>query len=290
MISILFLIDILTENDLLLRMVGSKSKNKLNQYCTYCDHTGIIQNMPSDSLGQVPLSPCPKCVLSDCQCQGEEPYFILKNNKVEDCSCRAIRLKIDRINRIYNNSGIDKLFRWKFFNDFRVKDNKSASLAKNAAYDISVNFPNVAKGLYLWGSPGTGKTLLSSILLTELIIRQAVPGKFMKISRSFFSRLKDSFNEKSLTYGKGQAIEREFAEIDILVIDDFGVQRDSAWEQETLYNLIDARYEAKRFTLFTSNNDPFHSLKDLSHGRILSRLKEMCRFIKLEGPDQREFV
>ena len=76
--------------------------------------------------------------------------------------------------------------------------------------------------------------------------------------------------------------------MDVLVIDDFGVQRDSPWEQETLYNLIDARYEAEKFTIITSNNNPEKSLKELSEGRILSRIREMCRILELSGEDYRE--
>ncbi len=77
------------------------------------------------------------------------------------------------------------------------------------------------------------------------------------------------------------------AEVDILVIDDFGTQRDSPWEQETLYNLVDARYEAEKFTVFTSNNNPSQALKDISDGRVLSRIREMCRLVEIQGPDYR---
>ena len=264
-----------------------KNVDQSKKYCSYCDHTGIIHEPYFDHLGRVPLSPCPKCILSKCQCQGEDPYYYFKDQQIQDCYCREIRLKIAKINKLYNQSGIDKLFRWKFFTDFVVK-NKELGQAKNMAYDLVTKFPKVDRGLFLWGNPGTGKTLLSSIILTELITRHAVQGLYMKISRNFFSRLKDSFHEGSPTYGKAYTIEREFAETDLLIIDDFGVQRDSPWEQETLYNLIDARYEAKKFTIFTSNNNPLKALKDLSNGRILSRIKEMCRIIEIKGEDYRE--
>jgi DNA replication protein DnaC len=94
--------------------------------------------------------------------------------------------------------------------------------------------------------------------------------------------------EGSETYGQSARIERLFAEVDVLVIDDFGVQRDSAWEQETLYNLVDARYEAEKFTIITSNNNPEKSMKEFSEGRVLSRIKEMCRIMELSGKDYRE--
>ena len=67
-----------------------------------------------------------------------------------------------------------------------------------------------------------------------------------------------------------------------------GLPEDRCREIETLYNLIDARYEAEKFTIFTSNNDPFKALKDMSEGRILSRIKEMSRIMEISGSDYRD--
>jgi len=263
-----------------------KTVTDIQKYCDYCDRTGIVYTPGFDILMENPLIPCPKCVEPKCRCGKKSPYFYSSGGEINDCYCRDIRIKIDRITTIYARSGIDKKYQWKHFGDFEAVDKKSND-AKNSAYDIVRNFPDVKKGIFFWGNPGTGKTLLSCIILTELIIRQAVEGRFIKISRTFFSRLKATFVEGSATYGQTSLIEKELAGADLLVIDDFGVQRDSPWEQETLYNLIDARYEAEKFTIFTSNSNP-GTFKDLSEGRILSRIKEMCRIMELSGKDYRE--
>ncbi|HPB82238.1 MAG TPA: ATP-binding protein [Spirochaetota bacterium] len=264
----------------------NKSDQSGSKFCEYCEHTGIIRHPYYKETGEEPLSPCPRCVLSVCKCNSEEPYFYYDGG-IRECECRETRMKIDRIKFIYAASAIDKKYQWRFINEFESR-NKLTDTAKSAAYDIIRSFPDVKKGLYLWGNPGTGKTLLSTIILTELIIRHAVEGRFVKISRNFFNRLRATFAEGSETYGTSSAIEREFAEVDVLVIDDFGTQRDSTWEQETLYNLVDARYEAEKFTIFTSNNSPLTALKDISGGRVLSRIKEMCRIMEISGPDYRE--
>ncbi len=269
-----------------LNKTNTKTAEK-EQYCSFCDHTGIVRNPYFKEMGEVPLSPCPKCVMSHCTCGGAAPYFYYEDNEIRDCHCREIRMKIDRINGIYNRSGIERKYRWRFFDSYDSITRMSEE-AKTAAYDLVKKFPNVNKGLFLWGNPGTGKTLLSSILLTETIIRNAVEGRFIKISRTFFNRLRETFNEGSETYGDAGRILHELEDVDVLVIDDFGVQRDSPWEVETLYNLVDARYEAEKFTIFTSNTDPFKTLKDLSGGRILSRIKEMCTIMEISGPDYRD--
>ncbi|MDY6933819.1 MAG: AFG1/ZapE family ATPase [Spirochaetota bacterium] len=261
--------------------------NAKRKYCSFCDYTGIVRNPYYQEMGEVPLSPCPKCLLWECSCGGESPYYYYNNDTILECCCREIRMKIDRINDTYSRSGIDRKYRWRFITNYE-STNKTTEEAKSAAYDIISKFPNITKGLYLWGGLGTGKTLLSAIILTELITRHALEGRLIKISRTFFNRLRSTFVEGSSSYGEATKIEKELAEIDILVIDDFGVQRDSVWEQETLYNLVDARYEAERFTIFTSNNDPNKHLKDTADGRILSRIKEMCRVLEISGQDYRE--
>jgi DNA replication protein DnaC len=268
-------------------MKPTTTAGKKPRYCDYCENTGIIHNPHFSELGENAVVPCPKCVLSKCTCGGEDPYYIFKDDKIAECFCRETRMKIIKINMNYNSSGIYKKFQWKRLNDFKSLS-KQAEEAKNSAYEIVRTFPDVAKGLFLWGNPGTGKTLLASIILTELIIRHAVEGRFISISRNLFKTLQESFHEGSESFGESGKIEKELADVDILVVDDFGIQKDTEWKQETLYDLVDARYEAEKFTIFTSNNNPHKAFKDLSQGRILSRIKEMCRILEISGEDYRD--
>jgi DNA replication protein DnaC len=141
-------------------------------------------------------------------------------------------------------------------------------------------------GLYLYGRTGTGKTLLSCIILNEMIRLYQIPVKYAKISRDILGKIRDTFNPQSEYYGEGRKIEEELANIEILVIDDFGVQKDSPWVNNVLYDLIDSRYEKNLLTILTSN-EPMDSWKEISNGRVFSRLKEMCLEIHLDAEDYR---
>ena len=165
------------------------------KHCSFCDFTGVIRNPYFEQAGGLPLTPCPKCVQNRCTCGGEDPYYYYDNG-IRECYCRETRMKIDRIREVYAHSGIDRKYRWRFINEYESR-NKLGEAAKSAAYDIIRRFPAVEKGLYLWGNPGTGKTLLSTIILTELITRHAVGGRYVKISRGFFQRLRSTFNTDS---------------------------------------------------------------------------------------------
>jgi DNA replication protein DnaC len=268
------------------QMEKQDTKKKTRPYCQYCEYTGTVHNSGAFITGDEPIFLCPKCSAVKCLCGGREPFYYAHEGRIMECPVRDLHVKIDKVKSIYNRSGIDKKFLWRFINEFNSVT-KHAENAKKYAYDIITKFPKVEKGLYLWGNPGTGKTLLSTIILTELITRYAIEGRFLKISRNFFDRIRSTFHEGSEHFGKGNEIETEIANIDVLVIDDFGTQRNTQWELETLYDLVDARYEAEKFTIFTSNFDPDKAMKDLFEGRILSRIKSMCRIVDMTGPDQR---
>ena len=79
----------------------------------------------------------------------------------------------------------------------------------------------------------------------------------------------------------------ELINVPFLVIDDFGVQRNTEWESEMLYNLIDSRYAEERPIIITSNFN-IDKFKEVANGRVYSRVLEMCKIIHLDLPDYRE--
>ena len=140
-------------------------------------------------------------------------------------------------------------------------------------------------GFLLHRPPGTGKTMLGCIMLNELILHRAKPGRFLNLSRTFY-KLRDTFSASSEDYGKTWRILEELCVLPYLMLDDFGIQRDTEWEKEMFYDLVDARYGAERFTVVTTNR-PLDEIQQYSDGRIYSRLVEMCQVVEMTGTDYR---
>jgi DNA replication protein DnaC len=75
----------------------------------------------------------------------------------------------------------------------------------------------------------------------------------------------------------------------VLVIDDVGATKDSAWTDEVFDRLINARYEWLRPTLITTNVAPGEFGEKFGE-RVTSRLMEMATVVPFMGPDLRRGV
>ncbi|EKD46442.1 MAG: hypothetical protein ACD_67C00234G0001, partial [uncultured bacterium] len=74
--------------------------------------------------------------------------------------------------------------------------------------------------------------------------------------------------------------------VHLLVFDDIGAEKSSDWVQETLFVLINHRYEQMLSTILTTNCT-LDELATRVGKRITSRLIEMCRCIRMDGEDWR---
>jgi DNA replication protein DnaC len=262
--------------------------------CGRCGGGGIYYDsrVEAGRYGQLRLC---SCIQTVCRCGGQAPYqYWDEKSERHGCVCRPYRRRLNETNRLYREAEIPERYKWKFQDDFhRVAEDRTAIpladkvLVEVAGMVASKDEPH--RGFLLYGTPGTGKTLLGCIMLNELILRWCKPGRFLNLSRKYFERLRDTYSQDSQNYGRTWQIVEELCNLPFLMLDDFGTQRGTEWEMEMLYNLVDARYGEKRFTIITTNQ-PLQELKDLSQGRIYSRLVEMCRLVEMEGIDYRQHL
>ena len=261
--------------------------------CPVCQGLGIVFDPQAGKMGAYELCQCNK---KRCQCGGQAPfmYFDESHNPMVPGPAREAYLALERIIRLNRNSGVPARFQNRFLDTLDTKDpGISLLIAMDHAVEIIYQYgrrkdpdaPDI-QGLYLYGSTGTGKTHIACTIVNELIRLYQVEAHYAKISRDILNRIRESFNTSSDSYGMGGRIEKELASYEALVIDDFGVHRESPWVNSTLYDLIDSRYEKNLLTILTSN-EPMDSWKDLFGGRVYSRLKQVCIEIHLDGEDYR---
>lgn len=253
--------------------------------------------------GEIRLSPR---VEAHCRCGGAPPYQVFESPHSEPtwCVCRSYRTHIRNVNRLISQSGIPERFRYHFLDQFqeshkgteipgaaRLKEHLRPLIyrcteAKRNHKAIDTN--SSARGFLLWGEPGNGKTMFCCVALNELIFHSGQAGRFIGLSRKFFQTLRHTFDQDSPIHGQAIPIMETLSTVPFLVIDDLGVQRDTEWEVEMLYNLVDARYAEQRLTFVTTNKS-IDEIKGLAGGRIYSRFLEMCHLIHVQAPDYREY-
>lgn len=253
--------------------------------------------------------PCTFCEGSGLQ------VAIAKNGDrlAHECSCQlAIRIqrKLDR-------SGVPARFRGATLSNFEPGDNTSLYQAKEAARRFVDTYPYKLEGvgLVLTGRSGLGKTHLAAAMLQSLILEKRVRGLFFDW-QELLKLVQNSYNP-SVAATELSLLQPVF-DAEILVLDDLGSTKPTPWVWDTVFHILNSRYNRDRSTIITTNfaNKPAvkyveahqnaepiddnnqlalarlanarETLGDRVGERMLSRLQEMCVFIQLKGKDKRQ--
>ncbi|MDG9518953.1 ATP-binding protein [Streptococcus pneumoniae] len=161
---------------------------------------------------------------------------------------------------------------------------------KGQAYNYAKSFEQMKEdnvGLLFYGDVGSGKTYLACAIANELIERKQVKVKIMNLSQVINQIQKSAFKLDS------NEIIDNLSNIPLLILDDLGIERDTSYAREQVYNIINSRYLKGRPTIFTTNL----SLEiiqnpniDLEYQRIYSRILEMTIPVKVTGEDFRRKI
>jgi DNA replication protein DnaC len=176
------------------------------------------------------------------------------------------------------------------------------------AHFVASNFakkcdPRGDKGLLIIGKIGTGKTHLAVSIIKELILTRGIPCLFYDY-RELLKEIQNSYNPTVQTTELD--VLRPVFETDVLVLDELGAVKPTAWVWDTVSLVLNTRYNDNRITIITTNFPDLaererpgdtssrspataryasenETLGDRITERMRSRLHEMCRVVHLDG-------
>lgn len=207
------------------------------------------------------------------------------------CDCEALERKEreEQMRReeaqrdLYQRKSVglkDKRFwEWRFENDNGSNDKLMV------ARQYVDNWQKMKKdnvGLLLIGPVGTGKSFFAGCIANALLEQGE------RVMMTNFSRI---LNELTNYQADKNEIVQNLVDYPLLIIDDLGIERNSEFALEQIYNVIDSRY-CKMLPLIITTNLSMNEMKDagldVAHKRIYSRIFEMCVPIYCGGADKRK--
>lgn len=138
------------------------------------------------------------------------------------------------------------------------------------------------KGLLLFGSTGSGKSFGAACIANDLLDR----GYTVRMT-NFASISKEALS----TFEKEQYYDSLLG-CDLLVLDDFASERKTEFMNETVYDVINSRYENKLPVIVTTNlsSEEIKHPTDKAMQRVCSRLLASTIPIEVSGTDRRKSI
>lgn len=132
-------------------------------------------------------------------------------------------------------------------------------------------------GLLFSGTPGTGKTFAAACIANALIDKcvHVLMTSFPKILNAGYDKVEIANNMKRFQ---------------LLIIDDLGVERNTAYAQEIVQFIVDERYKSQLPLIVTTNlsRNELNNPPNIECSRIYDRVMEMCTLIGFSGESKRK--
>ena len=205
-----------------------------------------------------------------CQCEVE------RRDREEEA--RRKQEFADRIKK-YRSMGFpqSQMQYWTFDND-DLGNEKLTNMAKRYVNNFDA-FYKGGKGLLLYGGVGTGKTYIACMIANALI------DKGYPVLVTNFARILSTLQS---TFDKQEYLD-SLNRFKLLIIDDLGIERDTGYAKEQVFNIIDSRYRAGLPMIITTNltMQKLATESELADKRVYDRILERCYPVEVTGESRR---
>lgn len=175
------------------------------------------------------------------------------------------------------SAGIPKLYKAMTFDNLEVDGNaQTVGMAKELASGSR------EKGLYLFGTPGVGKTHIAMAVLQEHLNHGS--GLFYTMPTLANELRTLAKDDEKLT-----EIINKIKDADLLVLDDFGAEKWTEYIGERMFSILNDRNANQKLLIITSNlslDELADKMADQGE-RLGSRIKGMCDVRHVVGRDRR---
>jgi DNA replication protein DnaC len=216
-------------------------------------------------------------------CDGSGFIVDEASNTASDCDCRAGR--ISKLRTAGMEGRVPKRYRGVSFDRPPVPEiarvaPEQVQAVRRYVRDIDANL-DAGRGLWLMGDVGTGKTTLA------MIVSKAALDAGRSVAIYSLPRLLNLVRGAIETEAGMVGFLERLAAVDLLHIDDLGVENTTEWVLEQLYSIVNTRYEDERAMIVTTNLRYEELIAQLGE-RTVSRLVAICGDgLPLYGEDDR---
>lgn len=241
----------LIDQDIIKGCEESKARNGYapNPACPVCHGFGLVHPLLSD--GKPNYAEIVSCSAKGCITDNWRTY--------QSTTAYAKELGVSKFNK---------------FDTFKTVLGVETTLA--AFRDIAFN-AQAPPLLFVYGTTGNGKTHLCEATITELL-RRGINCRLWVVS-DMVSKLKESIPENTT-----ELLIRSLKQLPALIMDEWGQNYGSEWEEQRLEEIVLARERAGLITIITTNQEP-SKLPE----RVASRFRDrdQARLIHNKAPDYR---